>query len=119
MEAADHVAMGSVFAVALAVVKMLEHLVLALVERFSAKEDKKVELAEEPSRMIRETYENSERVHDIVGRHDDDGVPMVYTPRSSFATQQRMADALTDISNSHDRLSEKVDEVLSEIKKKG
>jgi hypothetical protein len=80
-----------------------------------------VELASEPSRMIRESYENSKHTDEIISLRDHDGVPMVYTPRSALENQLKMAEALRDLSkdssNRDEEISKKIDEILSNIKK--
>jgi hypothetical protein len=123
MNASDHALFTSAMAIALVLVKVLEKCFDWVTKRVSGGKDgaTKVELGDEPSRMIRETYEQSKHTDEIVSIRDNDGIPMVYTPRSSLENQLKMAEALRDMSkdtvSSSEELSRKIDEVLAEIKK--
>lgn len=132
LDASDHAMIATAMAIALGLVKALESLITWAVKRTRGKEETtKVELATEPSRMIRETYEKTNKIEETVNLRDGDGIPMVYTPRSSLANQVKMAEAIRDLSHSQDNaltgqaeiltgqaeISRKVDEILSSIKK--
>lgn len=124
MDTGDHAMIGMAMAIALGLVKALESLITWAVKRSKnggKEEVTKVELGSEPSRMIRETYESTKHVDEIISLRDHDGVPMVYTPRSALENQLKMAEALRDLSRDtvsrQDAISKKIDEVLSSIKK--
>jgi hypothetical protein len=125
MDASDHAILTSALAIALMLVKVLEKSFDWVTKKLTKEKEggtSRVELAEEPSRMIRETYESARRVDEISSVRDHDGIPMVYTPRSALENQLKMAEALRDMSrdtvSSQEEISRKIDEVLAEIKKR-
>ena len=126
MDAGDHAILTSALAIALVLVKVLEKAFDWVTKKISKEKEggvSKVELAAEPSRMIRETYEQTKHTDEILSVRDGDGIPMTYTPRSALENQLKMAEALRDMSrdtvNTSEQISKKIDEVLAEIKKRG
>jgi len=125
MDAADHAIITSAMAIALVIVKILERSVDWITKKLTKEKEggvSRVELAAEPSRMIRETYEQTKHADEILSVRDGDGIPMVYTPRSALDNQLKMAEALRDMGrdtvSSQEQISKKIDEVLAEIKKR-
>jgi hypothetical protein len=125
LETGDHAMIATAMAIALGLVKALESLITWAVKRSRGKvETARVELGSEPSRMIRETYEATGKIGEIVSLRDGDGVPLVYTPRSALETNVKMAEAIRDLSRDQElectsrvELTRKIDEILATIKK--
>lgn len=114
----SHALLATMMALAVGLVKVIEKLTDWLMKR--GKEDKSTVVASldsEASRMVRETYEKGTDVHQVVSRTDNDGVPLVYTPRSYLDNQLRMAEALRDVSKESASTAKKIDEILSSLKK--
>jgi hypothetical protein len=114
----SHALLATLIALAMGLVKVLEKFADWLMKR--GKDDKSTMVASldaEASRMVRETYEKGADVHQVVSRTDNDGIPMVYTPRSYLDNQLRMAEALRDVSKGTESNAEKIDEILRSLKK--
>ncbi len=114
----SHALLATLMALAVGLVKVLEKLADWFMKR--GKEEKAMVIASldaEASRMVRETYEKNSAVHQVVSRTDNDGIPMVYTPRSYLDNQLRMAEALRDVAKNTDSNAEKIDEILRSLKR--
>lgn len=118
MTGGDHAILATAMALAMGLVKVIEKLADWLMKR--GKDEKSTVVASldaEASRMVRETYEKGGDVHQVVSRTDNDGIPMVYTPRSYLDNQLRMAEALRDVSKQSESTAQKIDDILRELKK--
>lgn len=114
----SHALLATLMALAVGLVKVLEKVADWLMKR--GKDDKATVVASldaEASRMVRETYEKNGDVHQVISRTDNDGVPLVYTPRSYLDNQLRMAEALRDVSKESESTAKKIDDILASLKK--
>jgi ABC-type transporter Mla subunit MlaD len=109
-------------ALAMGLVKVLEK-VFDWASNRKGKEIKAV-LDGDTARTLRETNEQVRHTSDIIGLRDNDGIPMVYTPRSYLDNQLKMTEALRDLSQNQDTTTsqleatnKKIDEILASIKK--
>lgn len=118
IDASEHAANGGMIALALGLVKLLEHLITWITKKAKGEEREKtvvVELGPEPSRMLREVYEATQDIRQVTELKDNDGVPLVFTPRSMIQTQ--MAAALRDVDRKTDEIAESVEQISRDIKK--
>lgn len=115
MTGGDHALLATMMALAMGLVKVLEKLADYLMGKKS-KEIKAV-LDEETARALRDTNDRMHHTDEIVSLRDNDGIPMVYTPRSYLDNQLRMAEALRDVSRESQSTSEKIDEILRSLKR--
>jgi ABC-type transporter Mla subunit MlaD len=122
MNATDHALLAGAMALAMGLVKVLEK-VFDWASNRKGKEIKAV-LDGDTARTLRETNEQVRHTSDIIGLRDNDGIPMVYTPRSYLDNQLKMTEALRDLSQNQDTTTsqleatnKKIDEILASIKK--
>ncbi|HEU5118862.1 MAG TPA: hypothetical protein VFT74_19875, partial [Isosphaeraceae bacterium] len=115
LDASDHAVLGALLGIALGFVRIVEAVIEWAAKKMGNGKSHggnpsanghtmMVTLDPESSRMIRETYERTANVQDIVQRRDPDGTPLVYMPRSFGDTQQRTLELVRDVSQSQERV---------------
>jgi Mg2+ and Co2+ transporter CorA len=122
----DHITFATLLGGAVALMKVLEKLIEWAAKKMNGKDSHAtvVQLDPEVSRMLRETYERTAHVNELATKTDNDGIPMMYTPRSAIELQRQTAEALRDVTHSCERISknvdsnsEKIDQILTAVKK--
>src|SRR5258708_30131490 len=135
MNPSEHGMLASLIGLAFGFIKILENLALWGIKRMKNSKESgsgnvTVRLDADVSRMVRETHERAVRADSILCKTDNDGIPMVFTPRSLMENQLRMAEALRDVGSSCERINsniervahrqegqgEKLDEILDQVK---
>jgi nitrate reductase NapAB chaperone NapD len=137
MDFQDGAAMAGLISVIVALAKVIEALVGKVAS--SRKKDKEnsvpeaekpviVQLDPESSRMLRETYESTRNLENIVYLKDKDGVPLVYSPRSMTENVVQIATSMRDVVTTQERtvhvlerIEDKVDDngrILSDLSKR-
>lgn len=122
MDASEHALLAGAMAIAVGLVKIIEKAFDWLTSR-KDRETKAV-IDVETARALRETNDRVHHSDEIISLRDNDGIPMVYTPRSYLDNQLKMSEAIRDMSDAHDhttseleRTNKKIDEILASIKK--
>lgn len=116
---------AGLFALAMGLMKVLEIMATWLVKKMGPTKEKSekvlvVQLDPEVSRMIRDTHDNVHRMHDVLSVKDHDGVPMVYSSRTTAENVNSIAAAMRDVASAQERIAgviEKIEDKVDDLKK--
>ena len=129
---------AGLLALALGLVKVVEIFGTWAMKKMSpAKSEKSsekvvvVQLDAEVSRMIRDTHDRVHTMHEVTNVRDHDGIPLVYSSRTTGENVSAVAAAVRDISSSQEKIvdvlkdldekveenSDKLDDVLKNVQK--
>lgn len=118
---------AALIAIVVSFAKIVEMCIGWFVGKFKKKEGTNghnIHLDPETCRILRDIYEKSHDLFNVIGVKDSDGVPMVYSSRSNNENVQQIALILRDVVNTQerivtclDRMNEKVSKIEYDVSK--
>lgn len=110
----DQAVIAALMAIAMAMVKVFEKLAEWVVSKLKDGKGEAsvfVRLDPESSRMMRESHERVQVIHDTITVRDNDGIPMVFSSRKNYELAQAGALQLHEVHRDLTLTGEKVDKV--------
>lgn len=101
-------ALGVAVAVALGLMRLLEITILAIVKKFGKGGHERVvdvSLDATLTEKINKMADRIGHVHDVVDKTDNDGIPMVYSSRSSVEATREIVMIIRNVSQTQERLA--------------
>lgn len=126
MTGSDHALLGALMAMSVGLVKIIERLVDWMVEKKKKRLEDEERAAKgtnghsngHSAKLDEETAVALKEIHGIVSLKDQDGVPLVYWPRSQIATQKEIAETLCDINRSQDKMVDRLETIATNTRQK-